>query len=111
MQRILLIQFLLFFSFCINANEIKINQMVLMDNFHAKFHLKSTKKDSPSIVLDCQSFINKLDFYDKNQMKTSDNIIGNDECETMYNHVNRCLDSKGIKCFDPMNINIDSCGC
>lgn len=69
---------------------------------------KSTRK--PYAILDCQSFFQKMDIK-QNQNILHDNVITIQECEFLYKNINFCIKKKTMKCIDSEDIFSEDCHC
>ena len=79
--------------------------------FSNMFNLETNKKESGHISLDCQSFIQKVDFFDKKGSLYSENYISINECQYLYNQTLKCLKTNKQKCFNPDYIFNTDCEC
>jgi hypothetical protein len=101
---------LLFFSLTTFANTLNVEQMTTVRGFDLSFKL-SPSTPNGHIVLDCQSYFQKLDFYNQSSHLIFENYITIDECQELYLNTKSCLEKQGNKCFDSNNIFDESCSC
>lgn len=102
---------LLCLTFAANAAKLEVDQMTLIENYDLKFILESSSSQLSHIELDCQSFFQKVDFFDENGQVSSENFISINECEYLYQQTYSCLKKQKSKCFDSDFLFRDSCDC
>ena len=102
---------LLLFSLSAFANTLNIEKMSTMSGFEIAFKLTPFNQTGGHIVLDCQSYFHKFDFYDQDNKLAFENYITIDECKDLFLNTKSCLSEQGKKCFDPNNIFDTNCGC
>jgi len=93
------------------AETFEFNRMDSFADFEIKFLLTHETDNSNQAVLDCQSFIQKLDFFDEQGSLVSENVIDITECEQIYNNTVSCFNNKQNKCFDTEDIFNTACVC
>ena len=101
----------LFLSTSVFATTLDITKMTLEENFELRFLLEGTTPNTGHIILDCQSYFQKVDFFDGAGTAISENVISINECEYLYDVVNKCLLQNKVKCFDTDHLFNDECGC
>lgn len=106
-----LIVLLTFMSSLSIAQTISIDKISSKPGFELMFILENKANSQGHISLDCQSFLQKFDFFDQDGQIYSENYISINECEYLYENTLRCLDSSAVKCFDPEDIFNDDCHC
>jgi hypothetical protein len=94
------------YGFQYNYNEIN-----KVDQYDALFKITNSSSQSNYTKLDCQSFIQKLDTYDKNDQRVYENFITVNECEDLYFKFTRCIEDNGKLCIDNNNIFKFECDC
>lgn len=110
MKRYILLT-LLIIGQTVYANTYEYTQMNSMDGFEAMFELINPNSKSHSVILDCQSFFHKLDFYDSSGQLTEENYITFGECEYLYENFNKCLQTEKVKCIDNQDLFNPDCIC
>ena len=93
------------------AKQYEFNQLSTFEGFDLRFRLDHDVEHTDEAVLDCQSFIQKFDFYDDQGNLHFENVININECQYLHNQVVTCFDNNQPKCFDTDNIFKDSCLC
>lgn len=93
------------------AFQYSYDQMEKVDEFDSIFKIIDTKSDANYTKLDCQSFIQKLDTFDKNDQQVYENYITINECEDLYFKFTRCIKDKGNICIDHDDIFKYECDC
>ncbi len=87
------------------------DHMVKVDQYDSIFKITQTSSNANYTKLDCQSFIQKLDTFDKNDQRVYENYITINECEDLYFKFTRCLQDKGNVCIDNDDIFKYECEC
>ncbi len=103
--------FALLFSYNAMAYHFEFNNISVVPEFDINFTLNSDEHDKYYANLNCQSFIKKFDFFDKNDQLIFENYISIGECEYLYQQTMQCLDNDIPKCFDPSDLFKASCDC
>jgi hypothetical protein len=93
------------------AEQFEFNRMDSFDDFELKFLLTSDTAHDKQAVLDCQSFINKFDFFDDQGQLKYENFININMCEQIYINTMKCFDNNENKCFDSDDILDQNCLC
>lgn len=93
------------------ASTLEVEKMTAEENFELRFRLVSSQKSDGHAILDCQSFFQKLDFFDSKGEVTSENYININECEYLHQQTVQCLLKEKKKCFDSDFIFYDACEC
>ena len=101
----------LLFLFPAYAQQFSYNSLKKVDGFDSKFLIESTKNKESFTILDCQSFIHKLDIIDKKASLIHENYIDINECQDLYFKFTRCIKDKGYICIDGQDIFQTSCDC
>lgn len=110
MKKLILLPLLL--SSIAFATTLEVNKMTLEENFELRFLLEGPPtKTEGHVILDCQSFFQKIDFFDSKGKITSENFISINECEYLYQQTVKCLQKEKRKCFDSEFLFYDECGC
>ncbi len=106
-----LILFLLFISTYSIAQTIDVTKIVQKEEFGLMFKLENERHPDGHISLDCQSFLQKIDFFDSSGNLYSENYIDINECEYLFRQTQKCIETQAVKCFDPDYIFNNSCEC
>ena len=93
------------------ATTLDVEKMTTDENFELRFLLEGSQQSEGHVVLDCQSFFQKIDFFDSNGKITSENFISINECEYLHEQTVSCLQKEKKKCFDSEFIFYDECDC
>lgn len=93
------------------AISLEVSKMNLEEDFQLKFKLSSDNQKDGHAILDCQSYFQKIDFYDKDDKIVSDNVISIGECEYIHDVIAQCLAANKDKCLDSEDVFNDSCEC
>ena len=93
------------------AFQYPFNNMKLVEDYDGKYLINNTKSDKNYSVLDCQSFIHKIDIYDKEKNIIHENFIDVQECEELYFKIMGCIKDEGSVCIDGQNIFQADCAC
>ena len=111
MYNFLITLLLLINSLSIFAANYKYQTMKQIPGYEAKFILGTSQANKTYGILDCQSFIQKIDIYKTTGEKISDAPITYAECEGLYKKYTRCIEDKGSICINTQNIFSNSCYC
>lgn len=82
-----------------------------MSGFDGIFILTNGSSNQGEVHLDCQSYFQKLDFYDEKSQLLFENYISLSECEYLYKNFSNCLQKEKIKCIDSDDIFNENCQC
>lgn len=85
------------------AAEYRIDQFELRDGFDFSFILSHSKDKQYFINIDCQSFFQKMDFYQRQKgkdMLVKEYFITINECENIMQATDQCLKETGLACFN-----------
>ena len=100
---------------CLNlsvwAQEVEIDRITVMQGFDIRFKLDHSAQSEEYIILDCQSFFQKFDFYNKQNNLLFENYITINECEFLYQKTISCLKEHKRKCFNSDDIFSQDCEC
>lgn len=94
-----------------NAYTNEYSNIEVHPEFEVKFLLTHETDHEDAIVLDCQSFLNKIDFFDSHDQLISENFIDIHQCEEIYLNTMSCFDQGLPKCIKPEDIFSKSCNC
>lgn len=97
------------FSFGLFAVEVDTNKRDRFEGDYGRFFY-SKLESKKSVVLDCQSFFHKLDFYHKDRL-IKEFYIDQGECHFIYSNTKQCFSKKGHYCFDSKDIFKKDCHC
>ena len=87
------------------------DQIETHPDFEVKFLLSSQNNHQNKVVLDCQSFLHKLEFYDASDSLYAEKFIDIYQCEEIYLNVMNCFDRGEVKCIDENDILNPNCTC
>lgn len=89
--------------------QMNITSIQAIEDFDARFLLTSSQENQ-SVVLDCQSFFQKIDFFVDDEIQ-SENFISINECEWLFDKTRACLRRNREVCLDSDDLWSDSCKC
>ena len=110
MKKIILLTTLLIQSYS-HAETFQYDSISNFEDFDGIFILSNTHDDSRKIKLDCQSYFQKVDIFDRQNTMLSENYITYGECEYLYKTITECLETENSKCVDSEDIFNSSCKC
>lgn len=93
------------------TKQFTVDRMSILPDFTQSFLLTNSKPNSYYGILDCQSFFQKLDFYDLDGLLITENFITINECIQFYEVTARCIEKNNTKCFDMSDIFSPNCNC
>ncbi|MBD64609.1 MAG: hypothetical protein CME62_05355 [Halobacteriovoraceae bacterium] len=106
-----IITLLLLVSTGLCAGQFEINVMEIEPDFALKFNLYNDQQTQQTAVLDCQSFFQKFDIFDKYHQVTHENFLTISECYKIYENTVNCLEAGHVKCIDSSDIFNNKCSC
>ena len=92
------------------ANTYLFDKMTTVDNLDANFIMDNSNNSDYFANLDCQSFFQKFDFYENDQLIT-ENFLTISECEFIYKETLQCFQDGKSKCFSTESIFKTGCDC
>jgi hypothetical protein len=111
MSKKLLIVALALTSLQLFGAQYSFNSIKNVQDYEAKFTISNTKKASNEAVLDCQSFIHRLDIYNHSNQIIHKNVITYNECEDLYRKFQKCLKTEKKFCIDSEYVFSNTCKC
>lgn len=106
-----LILILLLMSSQVWATQINFSRLSVAPDFDLKFVITHDVEHQQYAILDCQSFIQKMDLFDEAGNLISENPISINECEYLFDQFITCFDKKQDKCIDTKDLFRDGCLC
>lgn len=100
----------LIFATPLYANTYLFDQIATVEDLDANFIMDNSNNSDYFANLDCQSFFQKLDFYENDQLIT-ENFLNISECEFIYGEILQCFKEGKSKCFSTENIFKQGCDC
>jgi hypothetical protein len=85
------------------------DEITIVDGFETNYSISSKSHDY-RINLECQSFFNKFDIYNKDEL-ISERYITRKECEVLETKTRICLKEKKQVCFNDVDIYEAKCNC
>lgn len=99
-------------SFNILSAKFIYTEMNYLDDFEAIFKLTNKSElVNDYTVLDCQSFIQRLDTFGKHDELLNESVITYTECEELFFKYDRCIEKQKSVCIDTKDLFSNNCSC